>query len=62
MGKVEFPAIVVGFTIHDAHGKAVHRGKYRLDDDIERRAAGQRFHEAMRDGFEVRTRRIGGAA
>lgn len=62
MGKIEFPAIVVGFTIHDESGKVVHRGKYRLNDDTERRAAGQRFHEAMRDGFEIRTRRIGGAA
>lgn len=61
MRKIEFPAIVVGFTIHDKSGEAVHSGKYRLDDDTERRAAGQRFHEAMRDGFEVRTR-IGGAA
>ena len=55
MNRPNFPNIIVAFTVSDRFGKTVHEGTFRLADDTERRAFGQRCHEAMRDGFVVTT-------
>lgn len=52
---IDFPNITVAFSVLDNEGEVVHTGKYRLRDDVERRAFGQRCHEAIADGYEVRT-------
>lgn len=53
MRKPYFDHIRIVFTITDRLGNVVHLGGYWLDDDTERRAFGQRCHEAMRDGFVI---------
>lgn len=55
MNRPNFPSIVVAFIISNHLGVKVHEGTFRLADDTERRAFGQRCHEAMRDGFIVTT-------
>lgn len=55
MNRPNFPNIIVAFTVSDRFGRKVHEGTFRLADDAERRAFGQRCHEAMRDGFVMTT-------
>ena len=55
MSKIDFPDITVAFRISTTTGQTVHEGQYRLADDTERRAFGQRCHDAMRDGFIITT-------
>jgi len=51
--KPNFPDITVAFSVTDIFGRKVHEGEFRLSDDTERRAFGQRCNEAMRDGFII---------
>lgn len=57
MAKPKFEHLRIVFTVTDRHGMRVHHGHYWLDNDSERRAFGQRCHEAMRDGYTVISRR-----
>lgn len=50
-----FPDVIVAFEILSPNGAISHYGTYRLNDDMERRAFGRRCHEAIADGYEVRT-------
>lgn len=53
MSKPIFDHIKIHYTVSDRLGNVVHSGSYWLDNDTERRAFGQRCHEAMRDGFVI---------
>lgn len=53
MKKIRFDHIKINFTVTDRLSNVVHRGSYWLDDEQQRRAFGQRCHEAMRDGFVI---------
>ena len=55
MAKPHFDHIRVAFHVESKDGAIVHAGTYWLDDDTERRAFGQRCHEAIRDGFTIVT-------
>lgn len=52
-----FPDIKVAFEVIAQDGSLVHKGSYRLSDDTERRAFGERCHKAIHDGYEIRTRK-----
>jgi hypothetical protein len=52
---LDLPDIVVSFAVIDHDGETVHTGSYRLRDNNERRAFGTRCHQAIADGFEIRT-------
>lgn len=58
MHKPTFHNIRVHFGIYDGdNGVRVHHGNYRLADDTERRAFGQRCHDAINAGHIVVTSR-----
>ena len=50
-----FDHILVHFTVANRLGEVVHKGRYWLDSDVERRAFGQRCNEAIKDGFVITT-------
>lgn len=51
-----FPDIRVAFAVFDrVTGQSVHTGSYRLADDTERRAFGERCHQAIADGYLIQT-------
>lgn len=53
MKNIHFDHFKINFTVPDRLGNIIHRGSYWLDDDQQRRAFGQRCHEAIRDGFVI---------
>lgn len=55
-----FPSIVIGYQVVDpaANDKVIHKGKYNLDNDGERRAFAERAHQAMADGHEIRSKMV----
>lgn len=53
--KFSFKPTIVRYTVRDAHGKRYHSGSFRLHDDTERRAFGERCNEVLAAGHTVTT-------
>lgn len=53
--RPQFKPTIVKYFVRDAHGKKYHQGSFKLHDDTERRAFGERCNEALAAGHTVTT-------